>query len=281
MVQADLHILQDRAKEVRKLIIKSIGSIGVGHVGGSLSVVEVLTYLYFYRMRVDPQNPGWADRDLLVLSKGHAGPGLYATLALRGFFPIDWLWTLNQGGTNLPSHADRNKTPGVDMTAGSLGQGLSAAIGMALADKLAGRTNYVYVILGDGESNEGQVWEAAMTAAHYKLGRLIAFTDYNKMQIDGYTKEIMNLDDLAAKWASFNWHVQRINGHSFTALDAAVTLAQEEQERPSMIILDTVKGKGVSWAEGKVGSHNMPVTAEMVQTALAEIDASYAGAASK
>ncbi len=273
MHPSEIQTLQEKAQEIRRLIIQSIGSIGVGHVGGSLSLAEVLAYLYFHRMRVDPANPRWPDRDILVLSKGHAGPALYATLALKGFFPIEWLWTLNKGGTNLPSHADRNKTPGVDMTAGSLGQGLSAAIGMALADRLDGKKNYVYAILGDGESNEGQVWEASMTAAHYRLGNLIAFTDYNKMQIDGYTKDIMNLEDLSAKWRSFNWHVQRIDGHSIRAIDAAVTLAQAEQERPSMIILDTVKGKGVSWSEGKVGSHNMPVTAEMVQQALKELEA--------
>lgn len=272
MDASKIEVLAEKAREIRSLTIQSIGSIGVGHVGGSLSIAEVLAYLYFHCMRVDPANPQWPERDILVLSKGHAGPALYATLALKGYFPRDWLMTLNQGGTNLPSHADRNKTPGVDMTAGSLGQGLSAAVGMALADRLEGRKNHVYAILGDGESNEGQVWEAAMTAAHYHLGNLIAFTDYNKMQIDGYTKDIMNLEDLVAKWKSFNWHVQRIDGHNLRAIDAAVTLAQEEQERPSMIILDTVKGKGVSWAEGKVGSHNMPVTAEMVQQALKELE---------
>ncbi|MFQ3621348.1 MAG: transketolase [Spirochaetales bacterium] len=268
----ELEQLKEKAKEIRRLTLQSIASIGVGHVGGSLSLAEVLAYLYFYRMRVDPQNPRNPDRDVLVLSKGHAGPALYATLALKGYFPIDWLHTLNKGGTNLPSHADRNKTPGVDMTAGSLGQGLSAAVGMALADRLSDKKVYTYAIVGDGESNEGQIWEAAMTAAHYKLGRLIVFTDYNKMQIDGYTKEIMNLDDIVAKWRAFNWHVQRVDGHNIEAIDAAVTLAQLEAAAPSMIILDTIKGKGVSWAEGKVGSHNMPVTQEMLALALTELN---------
>jgi len=240
----------------------------VGHVGGSMSVTEVLTYLYFHEMQVDPKNPRSETRDRLVLSKGHAGPTLYSVLAKKGFFPKDWLLTLNKGGTRLPSHCDRNLTPGIDMTTGSLGQGLSAAAGIALANKLDNRDNYVYAVIGDGESQEGQVWEAAMFAPQQKLHRLIAFTDYNKMQIDGLTKEVIDIDPLEAKWLAFGWHIQRVDGHNFYMLEDAVRRAKEEICRPSMIILDTIKGKDCCFAENKLSNHNMPVTQEQYQEAL-------------
>jgi len=182
MDPAKLDYLKDKALEIRKMTIEEIGTLGVGHIGGAMSVVEILTLLYFDRMKVDPKNPRMEDRDQLVLSKGHAGPTLYATLALKGFFPMDWLSTLNQGGTHLPSHCDRNQTPGIDMTTGSLGQGFSAAVGIALGLRMDKKPSRVYTIIGDGESDEGQIWEAALFAAHQGLSNLVAFTDYNKQQ---------------------------------------------------------------------------------------------------
>ncbi len=260
------------AKDIRKKVIEMIGYLGVGHIGGSMSIVEVLTILYYKYLNIDPENPLKEDRDLFVLSKGHSGPALYATLASKGFFPEDWLKTLNQGGTRLPSHVDRNKTPGVDMTAGSLGQGLSAAVGMALGSRLSNINNRVYCIIGDGESNEGQIWEAAMAAAQFKLSNLIVFTDYNKMQIDGYLHEIMNIEDITSKWLSFGWYVQRINGHCFQSLDFAIERALNEKCRPSMIILDTIKGKGFSPGEGKVDSHNMTFDIKVAEKAIEDLE---------
>ena len=192
-----------------------------------------------------------------MLSKGHAGPALYATLAYHGFFPTEWLDTLNAGGTNLPSHVDMNRTPGIDMTAGSLGQGLSAAVGIALANRMDGAERATYCIIGDGESNEGQIWEAAMSAAQFQLNNLIAFTDYNKMQLDGWMTDIMNVEDLNAKWLAFGWFVQRVDGHDFGQLDRAVERARAERCRPSMIIMDTIKGKGAAIAEGNPANHSM------------------------
>ncbi|HAK45605.1 MAG TPA: transketolase [Spirochaeta sp.] len=267
----DLEQLEKSALKIRKMIIKAIGNIGIGHIGGSLSIVEVLTALYYECMNVDPENPRLADRDRLVLSKGHAGPALYAVLAERGFFPAEMLESLNQGGTKLPSHCDRRLTPGIDMSTGSLGQGLSAAVGIALGCRMNDYDNYTYAVIGDGESEEGQIWEAAMAAAHYSLDRLIAFTDYNKMNIDGYTRDIMNLDDLGAKWSAFNWHVQRIDGHNIELIVEAVERAKKTVGRPSMIILDTIKGKGALFAEGKLASHNMAFSPEDRDAAIATL----------
>ncbi len=261
-----------KAREIRKLTIDSIGYLGVGHVGGSMSVVEVLTLLYYKHMNVDPANPRKRDRDQLVMSKGHAGPTLYSILADKGFFPMDWLHTLNKGGTNLPSHCDRNMTPGVDMTTGSLGQGLSAAVGIALGNRLDGVDSTVYCIIGDGESNEGQVWEAAMAGAQFGVSNLIAFTDYNKMQIDGYVHEVMNIEDLTAKWVAFGWFVQRVDGHDFAQIDQAIERAKAETHRPSMIVLDTIKGKDIFFAEGKLSNHNMKVEYEAALEAIARLD---------
>ncbi|MDR2765344.1 MAG: transketolase [Tannerella sp.] len=267
MKETELKMLVAKACEIRKLTIDAIGFLGVGHVGGALSVVEVLTLLYYKYMNVSPENPRKAHRDRLVLSKGHAGPALYSVLADKGFFPKDWLHTLNRGGTRLPSHCDMHRTPGIDMTTGSLGQGISAALGMALGNRLDERDCYVYLIVGDGESHEGQVWEGAMAAAHYRLNRLIAFTDNNRMGIDGYTHDTMNLEDLAAKWRAFGWFVQRVDGHDFELMCTAVELARQELRRPSMIILDTVKGKGAFFAEGDTGNHNMQIDYETAQEA--------------
>ena len=262
--------LEAKARDIRILTIDAIGFLGVGHIGGALSVVELLTVLYYRHLRHDPARPRWPGRDRLVLSKGHAGPALYSTLASRGFFPEDWLHTLNKGGTMLPSHCDRNKTPGIDMTTGSLGQGLSAACGIALANRIDGIDCDVYAILGDGESDEGQVWEAAMLASKYRLTRLIAFTDNNKLQIDGPTKEIMDLGRLEDKWAAFGWRASRADGHDVAAIDEAIREAKD-RGGPAMIILDTIKGKGASFCEGAVTNHNMAFDYETAKAAIAQL----------
>lgn len=253
------------------MTLYSIGKLGVGHIGGALSIVDLLALLYEEEMKIDPNNPLWKDRDMLVLSKGHAGPALYATLALKGFFPIAELDTLNQGGTNLPSHCDRTKTKGIDMSTGSLGQGLSAACGLALAHKVDAKENRVFAIIGDGESQEGQNWEAAMFAAQYKLDNLIAFTDYNMMQIDGITDEVMSLGDIEGKWNTFGWFTQRVNGHDIAAMKKAIAKANEQKGKPSMIILDTIKGKGAAFCEGKVANHNMAFDLTVANEAIAQL----------
>ena len=264
-------------KDIRKLIIKSIASIGSGHVGGSLSIVEVLTVLYFREMNIDPNNPKMEGRDRLIVSKGHSGPGVYATLARRGYFPEEKLYTLNKIGTDLPSHCDMNKTVGVDMTTGSLGQGFSSAVGAALGSKIKNDGATIYCIIGDGESDEGQVWEAAMFASYAKLNNLVVFLDYNKMQIDGYVKDNKHPADVIRKWDSFGFYTQYVNGHDMKAivqaLDNVKAYRQEKGDKPNMIILDTVKGKGVSFAEkALVGSHSMPVTKELMEQALKELE---------
>ena len=264
--------LQHQANVIRKLTLEEIGKLGVGHVGGSLSICEVLSALYFRLMKIDPQNPGWPERDRLVLSKGHGGPALYAALALKGYFPIELLDTLNRPGTMLPSHCDMRRTVGIDMTTGSLGQGFSAAVGMALAVQMDHLPNTIYTIIGDGESDEGQIWEAAMFAGGRRLDHLIAFTDYNKMQIDGYTQEINPLEPLEHKWRAFGWHVQSIDGHNTDEIVSAVEQAKRAQGKPSMILLNTIKGKGASFSEGKLASHNMKLTEEMWKAAVAELE---------
>lgn len=264
--------LQRTATQIRKLTLQCIGELGVGHIGGSLSLCELLSVLYFKAMRVDPENPTWEARDRFVLSKGHGGPALYATLALKGFIPISELSTLNRPNTNLPSHCDRLRTQGVDMSTGSLGQGFSCAVGMAVAGKMDKRDLFVYTVVGDGESQEGQIWEAAMLAGSRKLDNLIAFTDYNKMQLDGYIEDVNGLYPLDKKWRAFNWHVQTVDGHDVQAIWKAIDNAQKLKGRPSMIILDTVKGKGGYFCENLVASHNMPITDEMWRKAVAQLE---------
>ena len=263
--------LKKQAKEIRKLTIEEIATLGSGHIGGAMSIVDLLALLYFHRMKVDPQNPRWEERDQLVVSKGHSGPAVYATLALKGFFPMDWLSTLNKGGTSLPSHCDLNKTPGVDMTTGSLGQGFSAAIGIALGLRIDKKASTVYTVIGDGESNEGQIWEGALFAGYNKLSNLIAFTDYNKQQLDGFTKDILDMGDLAAKWNSFGWFTQEVDGHDVAALDAAIEKAQAQKDKPSMIVMHTVKGKGCDFAEGVEKNHSMAFDMEKAKKAIAAL----------
>jgi transketolase len=271
-----LETLKQKAKSIRKLTIEEIGVLGSGHIGGAMSIADVLALLYFHRMKVDPANPRWEDRDQLVVSKGHAGPAVYAALALKGFFPMDWLKTLNQGGSRLPSHCDRNLTPGIDMTAGSLGQGFSAAIGIALGLRMDRKPCRVYTIIGDGESDEGQIWEGALFAAAQKLSNLIAFTDYNKQQLDGYTRDILDLGDLSAKWAAFGWFTQEVDGHDIAVLDNAVekALAQGSKpgNKPSMIVMNTVKGKGCSFAEGVEKNHSMAFDLKKAREAIAILE---------
>lgn len=261
------------SKEIRRQTLRCLHSQGSGHVGGSLSIVDVLAVLYSKHMHVDPKQPKMADRDKLVLSKGHAGPALYATLALKGFFSMEWLDTLNKIGTRLPSHVNVNLTPGVDMTAGSLGQGLSCACGLALADRLEGVDRYVYVITGDGELQEGQNWEGAMFAAQKKLDHLIVLVDSNKLQIDGATKDVIDVEDICAKFSSFGFDTQRVNGHDHNALDEAITAAKSARNgKPQCIVLDTVKGKGVSFYEAMgAGVHSTTVTDEQYAAALEEL----------
>lgn len=261
-----------KAREIRIGILEMIASIGVGHVGGSLSIADVLAVLYFGIMNVDPQNPQMEDRDRFVLSKGHAGPALYAALALKGFYPMEACYTLNQAGTNFPSHCDRKKTPGIDMTTGSLGQGVSAAVGIALGLQLKKNPAYVYFIVGDGECQEGQIWEAAMYAGSQKLGHLIGFTDYNHFQIDGTVEEINTLSPLAEKWRSFGWKVFEVDGHDHAAIEQTIREAQQVSGNPSMILLHTVKGKGVDFAEGKISAHSMNVTWEMAHDAIQKLN---------
>jgi len=253
------------AAELRYVITDMICRSGSGHIGGALSLVEIMLTLYHRSMNVNPQNPNWADRDRLVLSKGHAAPVLYATLAYSGFFPKDWLATLNADGTKLPSHADARTVPGIDMTTGSLGQGLSAACGMALAAKKDGKGHHIFCIIGDGESNEGQNWEAAMFAAHQQLDNLVAVTDYNKMQIDGTTPEILDLEPLTDKWTAFGWNVLEMDGHDWNDIFDKIEQAKSlngtglQRGKPAMIIAHTVKGKGCALVENQVGSHNIKV----------------------
>ena len=236
--------LNDIAKEARRVTMKCIASLGKGHVGGALDIVDALTVLYYEEMNIDPANPKMAGRDRLVLSKGHGGPGLYAILALKGFFDMKEIYTLNKPGTMLPSHCDRLLTPGIDMTTGSLGQGLSAAVGMALADRIDGNGARVYCIIGDGESQEGQIWEAGMYAAQMKLGSLTCFLDLNGQQIDASVDEVNSLLDAGEKWRAFGWNVQEVNGHDVQAIYDAVEAAKTCTDKPNMIVMHTVKGKG-------------------------------------
>lgn len=264
--------MEEFAKEIRRQTLRCLHSQGSGHVGGSLSIADVLSVLYTKHMDVDPKNPKKPNRDCLVLSKGHAGPAWYATLALKGFFPSEWLETLNKIGTRLPSHANLNLTPGVDMTAGSLGQGLSCACGLAMAKKLNKDNHYVYVITGDGELQEGQNWEGAMFASSRKLDNLIVFVDANKLQIDGTTNDVCAVEDIVAKFASFGFATTRVDGHNCKAIDDAISHAKKEKGMPHCIVLNTVKGKGVSFYEQMgAGVHSTTVTDEQYKLALEEL----------
>ena len=259
------------AEGIRLVTLQTFSRFGSGHIGGAMSIIETLAALYGSELRCDPENPNWEQRDRLVMSKGHAGPALYATLCLRGFFPKEVLLELNQGGGSLPSHCDMHKTPGVDMTTGSLGQGMSTAIGIALGCRLNELDSTTYLILGDGECNEGQVWEGVMFAAHNKLGGLVAFVDWNKQQLDGFTKDVMDMGDIEEKFRSFGWHAQSVDGHDPGAIRAAIIEAKSVAEKPSVIILDTIKGYGCDFAEGIAGNHHMTFTQEQMDKAIAAV----------
>lgn len=265
----DVRRLKYFAKEIRIETLKQFANLGFGHVGGVMSIVELLAVLYGEVMRIDPQNPRWDDRDWLVLSKGHAGPALYATLALKGYFSKEMLVTLNQGGTKLPSHADRNLTPGVDMTTGSLGQGISTGLGVALGNKMSGKDNFVYIVLGDGESQEGQIWEGVLFGGNAKLDNVIVFVDYNKQQLDGFVDNINPLGDLRSKWEAFGWHAQEVDGHSVEEIYGAIARAKEAKDQSSVIILHTIKGKGCSFAEGIEFNHHMRFDKDQIESAIA------------
>lgn len=260
------------AKRLRRHIITMTGRAGSGHPGGSLSAVEIVTALYFKVLRHKPQDPRWVDRDRFILSKGHAAPVLYATLAECGYFPVDELATLRQLDSRLQGHTDRVATPGVEMSAGALGQGLSFAIGVALAGRLNSQDYRVYVLLGDGECDEGQIWEAAMAAAHFKLDNLVAIVDNNGQQIDGWNRDVMNLDPFNKKWQAFGWHVIEVDGHNFTRLIKAFDRAKLVKGKPTVIIAHTIKGKGVSFMENNPDFHGKAPNAEEVEIALKELE---------
>jgi transketolase len=257
--------------EIRLMTLKELHHLGFGHYGGSLSIIEALAVLYGEVMKVDPKNPNWEERDYFILSKGHGGPAYYAALSLKGFFPKEILYTLNQNGTSLPSHPDRNLTPGVDMTTGSLGQGISAAVGVALSHKLSERKNVTYCIVGDGELNEGQCWEAFQFAAHHKLHRLFVLVDDNKKQLDGLTKDIIDPLDLVAKMSAFGFYTLKVNGASVAEIYEAFEKGKAQSNQPVAIILDSVKGQGVPYLEEKADNHHIRPTQEDEEAIVATI----------
>ena len=273
MEQEKLNSLKKTATQLRLDIIEEVHSAKSGHPGGSLSIADIITYLYYEEMNVDPKNPGWADRDRFVLSKGHTAPALYAVLAEKGYFPKEELKKLRQVDSFLQGHPDMKITPGVDMTTGSLGLGISAACGMALAAKIDGKDYRTYAILGDGETEEGQVWEAAMFAAHYKLDNLVAIFDWNGLQIDGPVAEVMNPTPHDKKLEAFGFHVITIDGHDFEQIEAAFNEAKTVKGKPTAIIAKTTKGKGVSFMENQVGWHGSAPNDEQYAQAVAELNA--------
>ena len=266
--------LNQTALNARRLLVEMLAAAGGGHIGGTLSIIDILTVLYHQVMRLKEGDPDWPERDRFVLSKGHAGPALYTILHTKGYLSREDLMTLNRPGTMLPSHCDITRTPGVDMFGGSLGQGLSAAVGMALAARMDSRDLRVFCIIGDGESDEGQIWEAGMAAAKYKLGNLIGIVDYNKLQIDGPVEAVMPLEPLRDKWAAFGWDVKEIDGHDVEQIHDALVRCLKKPDQPHMIIAHTIKGKGVSFCENTMESHNMGLTPTQLAQALSDLEGS-------
>ncbi len=264
--------MERKAKTLRRHIIAMTAKAGSGHPGGSLSAAEIVTALFFNHLRHNPSNPRWPDRDRFVLSKGHAAPLLYAALAEAGYFPVEELLTLRQLDSRMQGHTDMTITPGVEMSAGALGQGLSFGIGIALAARLDRRDYRVYVLLGDGECDEGQVWEAAMAAAHFKVDNIVAIVDRNRQQIDGWTYEVMDTEPLAEKWLSFRWHTIEVNGHDLSQIIAALGEAKLVKGKPTAIIAHTTKGKGVSFMENNLDFHGRAPTPEDAERALKELE---------
>lgn len=277
MEQTKLAKLKELATKVRLGAITAVYSASSGHPGGSLSVADVLTYLYFEEMNIDPKNPKWEDRDRLVLSKGHTSPALYSVLANRGYFPVEDLKTFRQIDSYLQGHPDMKGVPGVDMTTGSLGLGISAACGMALSAKINNKDYRVYAIVGDGESQEGQVWEASMFAAHYKLDNFCVYVDWNGLQIDGKIEEVMNPTPYKEKFEAFGFNVISIDAHDFEQIEAAFKAARECKGKPTAIIARSVKGKGVSYMENNAGWHGAAPNAEQYEQAVAELTAQMNG----
>ena len=273
MEQAKIAELQKKAIEIKLDILEEVFSASSGHPGGSMSIAEILTYLYFVEMKVDPKNPKWEDRDRFVLSKGHCAPGLYAALAEKGYFPKEDLKTFRKVDSYLQGHPDMKGVPGVDMSSGSLGLGISTACGMALSGKIYNKDYRVYSVLGDGELAEGQVWEAAMFAAHYKLDNLCAFVDFNGLQIDGAITDVMNSTPIDEKFKAFGWNVIVIDGHDFNQIESAVEAAKATKGQPTMVVCKTTKGKGVSFMENQAGWHGKAPNAEEYEKAVAELKA--------
>ena len=276
MTREELKQLQITACKVRMGVIESTHSAKAGHPGGSLSAADVFTYLYFKELNIDPANPKWDGRDRFVLSKGHTAPGLYATLANRGFFPVEDLKTLRKIDSYLQGHPNMNTVPGVDMSTGSLGQGISAAVGMAIAAKYQGKTNRVYALLGDGEIQEGQVWEACMAASHYKLDNLCIVVDNNGLQIDGAVKDVMSPYPIVDKLHAFGFEVEAIDGHDFQAIEAAFQKARRIKGAPFAIVMTTTKGKGVSYMENQAGWHGKAPNDAEYEQAMNELNAQLA-----
>ena len=276
MTSQEKNQLAITACKVRMGIIESTHAAKCGHPGGSMSAADMFTYLYFKELNVDPKNPKWDDRDRFVLSKGHTAPGLYAALALRGFFPVEDLLTLRKVGSYLQGHPNMNSVPGVDMSTGSLGQGISAACGMALASKVKGQSNRVYTLLGDGEIQEGQVWEVCMFASHYKLDNLCVIIDNNGLQIDGDVAKVMSPYPIVDKLEAFGFHVDAIDGHDFEQIEAALEKAKTIKGQPSAIVMKTVKGKDVSFMENNAGWHGVAPNDAQYEQAMAELKAKLA-----
>jgi transketolase len=274
----ELNELKRTAMKIRIAGLEAVQAAGSGHIGGAYSITEILTVLYFNKMNIQPENPSWEDRDRFVLSKGHGTVALYPVLAYRGFFDIDHLKTFRKIDSNLSGHAEMKHIPGVDMSTGSLGQGLSAAVGMALSGKAAGKNYYTYAITGDGEIQEGQIWEAAMFSAHYKLDHLIVFVDNNGLQLDGPVKEVMDLGDIADKFASFGWNALSLtDGHDIAAISEAVDAAKRQKGKPTVIVAKTIKGKGVSFMENNVAYHGHTPNEKEFEIAFAELKSQLKG----
>ena len=265
--------LKKRATKIRMHVIEATYNACCGHPGGSLSCADILSVLYFHEMRIDPSNPGWPDRDRFILSKGHCSPALYGALAERGFFPADEIKKFRHIDSYLQGHPDMRKVPGVEISSGSLGQGLSAANGMALAARLDGKNYRVFVLMGDGEIEEGQIWEAAMTSAHYGLDNVTAFLDHNGLQIDGRITEVMSPEPVDEKFKAFGWNVISINGHDYMQIVEAVEQAGKTKGKPTIIIAETIKGKDVSFMENEAGWHGMAPNAEQYEKAMSELKA--------
>ncbi len=268
----DKRELQEKAREVRKLIIRSLNAAGSGHPGGSLSAADMVTALYFDEMNIDPAEPDMKGRDKFILSKGHAGPAQYAALALRGYFPQEDLMTLRKMGSKFQGHPNMHYVPGIEMSTGSLGQGFSVACGMAQAEKIDGSDARIYTLLGDGELQEGMIWEAAMSAAHYGLDNLVALIDHNGLQIDGKNDDVMKVNPVGDKFAAFGWNVINIDGHDFDQICDAFEKARNCKGKPTAIVAETIKGKGVSFMEGQAGWHGKAPDDEQTRQALEELD---------